>query len=381
FFNSLLVSLENSTSYWDIDQDGFAEATGWVDSTDGLLAIDKNNNGIIDDNGELFGTVDTDGFTVLTQYDSNGDWQITAEDAVWDNLIVWQDTNENGYSETTELHTMGDFDIVSINLSATEVNQTNQGHDVTHTSTFVVDDGVNPADTRIIHDIWFQYDDVNTRYNSEIEIDPVTLYLPVLRGYGTLPDTPIAATQDSTLMGMLSDFYITSFANIFTEDSTVMDDVRDIMYRWAGVDGLNGDERGSNIDSRELGFLEKLSGQDFLQRGHWENPFTLAAQDLQEAFDIAQQNIFARLVAQSAGGDLFTGDWYYDIASDSIQGVTGLDSTVLSAIETEASSATYPEVLWGNVVRMIEYTARDEQPAYGGPDRARHRDHQFQRQP
>lgn len=53
-----LISLENSNAYFDRDQDGFAESSGIVAKEDGYLAIDLNQNGKIDDNGELFGTVD-----------------------------------------------------------------------------------------------------------------------------------------------------------------------------------------------------------------------------------------------------------------------------------------------------------------------------------
>ncbi len=43
-----------SWTYFDIDEDGFAERTGWVSPDDGLLALDGNANGTIDDISELF---------------------------------------------------------------------------------------------------------------------------------------------------------------------------------------------------------------------------------------------------------------------------------------------------------------------------------------
>lgn len=56
-----LLQLGSANSYFDLDQDGIAERTGWVWSDDGLLARDKNGNGKIDDVGELFGTKTTGG--------------------------------------------------------------------------------------------------------------------------------------------------------------------------------------------------------------------------------------------------------------------------------------------------------------------------------
>ena len=40
---------------FDHDRNGFAEQTGWVDSDDGFLVMDRNGDGIINDGRELFG--------------------------------------------------------------------------------------------------------------------------------------------------------------------------------------------------------------------------------------------------------------------------------------------------------------------------------------
>ena len=45
----------NSNVYFDHDDNGFAENSGWVGKDDGLLVRDLNNNGQIDDGTELFG--------------------------------------------------------------------------------------------------------------------------------------------------------------------------------------------------------------------------------------------------------------------------------------------------------------------------------------
>ena len=48
------TTVENG-AYFDHDNNGFAEKTGWVGKDDGLLARDLNGNGQIDDGTELFG--------------------------------------------------------------------------------------------------------------------------------------------------------------------------------------------------------------------------------------------------------------------------------------------------------------------------------------
>src|SRR5690606_8428512 len=118
-----------SAVYFDIDsskQDGMAEATGWVIGGDGLLAIDLNYDGIINNAGELFGDQSgyDNGFQALASYDSNSDGYITAEDQVWGSLLMWVDQSADGVSEEDELHTLDDLGITEISTSYTEVSYT-----------------------------------------------------------------------------------------------------------------------------------------------------------------------------------------------------------------------------------------------------------------
>lgn len=354
-----LTSLVNSTTFWDIDVDGFAEHSGWVTGGDGLLAIDLNDDGIINNNAELFGnsTGYGNGFAALASYDLNHDWLINAEDVVYEDLIMWVDADENGMSEETELYTLADLDIVSINLAATQVSQTNQGHAVTHTSTFTVDTG-SGLDTRAVHDVWFQYDSANTFYTQASPLDEDVSLLPTVRGYGDLPDLHFVVSSDDTGTGNLRqlviDFLALDIDDIFTDDSAALDDVKDILFRWAGVDGVSPTSRGPNIDARELGFLEALTGEDFLQLGSYSNPYYFAAQPLQEAFHVALDNFAARLIAQSAGKALFEGDVLYNISTDEFEGITGLNLGTLDDLETLAGSQTSKDVFWQNVVRVID---------------------------
>jgi hypothetical protein len=109
-----LVSLANSTTYFDLDGNGFAERTGWVSSDDGILVRDGNRNGNVDSVAELFGSATQDGFAVLETFDDNHDGKIDAADAVFADLKVWRDLNQNGVSEAGELFTLGQLGIQSI---------------------------------------------------------------------------------------------------------------------------------------------------------------------------------------------------------------------------------------------------------------------------
>ncbi len=64
------VSSTNSTSYFDFNGDGIAEKSGWVAAGDGILALDANNNGAVDNLSELFGSATQDGFVELAGLDN-----------------------------------------------------------------------------------------------------------------------------------------------------------------------------------------------------------------------------------------------------------------------------------------------------------------------
>ncbi len=142
---------------FDIDGDGINEQTGWVAADDGLLVLDKNGDGIINDNSELFGnTVDErDGFSNLANYDSNGDGVIDANDDIYSDLLVWQDLNSDGISDANEMLTLEQIGIVSISLNAAQPDDLYiEGNWISHISTFTTADG----ETHEIVDAWFATD-------------------------------------------------------------------------------------------------------------------------------------------------------------------------------------------------------------------------------
>ena len=60
----------------------------FVGSGSGLLALDKNGDGIINNGTELFGPNTQDGFSELSKYDSDGNGWIDENDSVYDNLRI-----------------------------------------------------------------------------------------------------------------------------------------------------------------------------------------------------------------------------------------------------------------------------------------------------
>lgn len=153
---------------FDLDGDGFAEQTGWVRPDDGLLAYDQNANGQIDDIGELFGNPTTSGFAELAAHDSNTDGVINAQDAIFTDLRVWQDLNQDAKVDAGELSTLAELGIASLSLTATPSGVDNTTNLVAETGSFTRTDGT----TRELADVKFRINNYDSGWLGDATVDP-----------------------------------------------------------------------------------------------------------------------------------------------------------------------------------------------------------------
>jgi len=84
-----LPELEEISFSFDIDSDGESDQISRLSSGSGFLALDKNDNGVVDDGRELFGTQSGNGFADLAMYDEDGNGWIDEGDSVFDRLRIW----------------------------------------------------------------------------------------------------------------------------------------------------------------------------------------------------------------------------------------------------------------------------------------------------
>ena len=118
-----LVSLEDSTAYYDIHGDGFRYNLSWVAPDDGILAYDRDGDGQISDREEIAFVDYVEGARTdlegLRHFDTNGDNQLTTADGEWSKFRVWQDLDGDGVSDPGELRTLDAAGISSISLQST----------------------------------------------------------------------------------------------------------------------------------------------------------------------------------------------------------------------------------------------------------------------
>ncbi len=83
----------------------------------------------------------TDGIAALASLDGNDDGVINSQDQAFGDLVVWQDANHNGVSETGELAKLGDLGISSISLTTTSGGAPIDGQNIAGTGSFTYADG------------------------------------------------------------------------------------------------------------------------------------------------------------------------------------------------------------------------------------------------
>ncbi|MEX2490603.1 MAG: calcium-binding protein [Nitrospirales bacterium] len=226
-----LTARTNLSPVFDLDGDGFAEQTGWVRPDDGLLAYDQNGNGQIDDITELFGSPTTSGFDELAQHDLNADGVINATDAIFADLRVWQDHNQDALVDPGELSTLSDLGIASLSVTGTPSGVDNTTNLVAETATFTRTDGT----TSELADVKFRINNYDSVWLGNATVDPSVAALPNLKGHGTLADLHVAMTLDTT--GDLQSTLNTVLPTLNVVDlATLRERMIPVLEAWADVD-------------------------------------------------------------------------------------------------------------------------------------------------
>jgi Ca2+-binding RTX toxin-like protein len=383
-----LTNIENGVQF-DYLRDGFAERNAWVKPQDGMLVLDKNKNGKIEGHSEMVASphplsilqeddekrLDTEnGFAYLGRLDGNNDGVIDSKDAVFKTLQVWKDRNQDGISQKNELKTLSQLKIASINYGDAQlVNYvgilaggfipTEENNVVTHQSTFTLQNG----DVRKVVDAWLDHDLTNSVYDGNKKIDPKVLFLPNLKGHGTLPDLHIAMSKDKALLKMVERFEAKySVDNFATKANSARADFEKILMKWAGVTP-NQSPTPSELSYTgifeympEYEFLRKLTGMNNKVFGPWfdERPFLPYMQDgvpgLHQAFDDFVDGALYRVLMQVGESALFRSTPAYLPFSGEFSFEPKLTKAAVNKLQLGAKDAVNKLDYWHNVAKILD---------------------------
>ncbi|TBU99373.1 calcium-binding protein [Stutzerimonas kirkiae] len=262
--------------YFDHDDNGFSENTGWVGRDDGLLVWDRDGDGKITNGKELFGSyselpngnVANHGFSALVSLDSNKDDKIDSSDEAFHKLRVWRDLNSNASVDEGELVSLDELGIKS--LSTTYSNSSfidENGNQHRLVGSYQTVDG----HIREMTDVWFSTDATNTQSVEIIEIDEDIKALPDLAGFGNVHSLHQAMARDES--GELKDL-VKRYLAASEQDRAGLLDI--LVYTWAGVQDSSGSSSYLG-DLRKVAAIEKFLADSY-NGGTGPNAFSLLNQ-------------------------------------------------------------------------------------------------------
>ncbi len=199
---------------------------------------DKNGNGTIDNGTELFGdntvlnngNTASNGFAALADLDSNQDGLIDTSDAAFADLRVWQDQNQDGISQASELKTLAELDIVSISTAGTATGTTQNGNTITHTGTFTKTDG-STGETSNLN---LATSTFHTDYIETAALNETDLARPDVHGSGSVHNLRNAAAKSATLASALESY---SIASTREQQQAQLDN---LLNKWSATSSMKG---------------------------------------------------------------------------------------------------------------------------------------------
>ncbi len=118
--DNLGIQFGSLTLDFDLDGDGRLEEISFVSEGSGFIALDVNNDGVINDGSELFGPQTGNGFTELAKFDSDGNGWLDEGDPIFDSLKIWM----ADYSGNLILTTLAEKNIGAIFLGVEDTDFT-----------------------------------------------------------------------------------------------------------------------------------------------------------------------------------------------------------------------------------------------------------------
>ena len=251
------VGITATPILFDHNADGIRIGTGWVKANDAWVVLDRDGNGSIDSGRELFGVdtllsgtpgVDavyaTTGFQALAALNTNGDGLFNAADAAFVQIRLWQDLNQDGINQATELFTLAQKNIASIGLvpSTTSINLSN-GNTITGQATVTRTNGtttqvdsVAVGEDRTASNLTLVNNPFYRTFTTSVPLTAAALSLPDMQGSGVVRDLREAISLGNTQSAALVSA-IQAFAAGVNRDAQL--GLLDAVLRnWAGTESI-----------------------------------------------------------------------------------------------------------------------------------------------
>ena len=276
------INIKDKDIYFDSDNDGFREKTSWISKKDALLVIDKDGDGKIKNQSEVFGKIDMSGFEDLRQVDSNSDGIIDVKDIDFPKMFLWQDLDENGVVGNGELKSLSDAGISSINLNYSPLNDEKNGNSIVGKALVKFSDGTS----KNLYDVKLPYVITNTVYGGDYILDADVIDLPWLRGYGRTLDLQLASSQEDYLKNM-----VIHFSKIYNADE-LYDKFDLLISRWIGDNQF-----GTKLYKTVITKVMREALEDDINNFKPDN--------IKKAYTFFKNRLFLHFCAQTSIGKIF----------------------------------------------------------------------------
>jgi Ca2+-binding RTX toxin-like protein len=368
------VALSNSSAFFDVDKDGLNEHTAWINANDGILVLDLNGNGRIDDASEIFSYSQTvsvtpqnvgsvpqapgigvdwkSGFEQLASLDTNNNGKIDVLDSSFASIKIWRDLNQDGESEADEFFSLTESGIASIDVDGQRSVSQVEGGWITDVGKFTKTDGTQG----IVADVWFDFDQNHTQYEKP-ELSDAVASLPELYREGRVKDLQDVAQTDSELKSKLE-----ALDGLTVENASQLYGLaRDIVLRWHGANADQFTKRWVFADGQVIAAYESITDTPFSQWRSTQrsNPSAIAADVMQAEVDFHIKNSMAKLFAQTDLGATLFPELKF-VGGDFLSLKSGTSSsTVLARLALHAPTNAFEKIAYWHAMISILDTVRN----------------------
>lgn len=343
---------------FDYDNDGVKTGTGWIAGDDGFVVLDRNGNGTIDNGGELFGDQTLvngvkakDGFAALSAEDTNKNGKFDAGDTNFTKVRIWQDTNSDGISQASELHTLNELGITSINLTSTTSNTVSNGNVQIAAGTYTKTNGTTGTsgtlnlteDTGNAGNLNFSQNPFYSEFTDHFTLTDTALALPDMQGSGMVRDLREASTLSSGLTSTLQ-----TMSTTYESRDQMMAQVDTLLAQWAGTSNMaTSIQQEAAVNGKTLVYLPTQNSSDFdlyfKMLGYSDTSTVSGFSSLASVTDIQRYNYLlaeqTRITSIISILERFNGETFLTIEPNKVTAGSGTVTATLTSTTTSGSGA------------------------------------------